>query len=134
LIESIRNDPIVSFLLQKSSITPTQLDTIMASQIEGNLDAKISSREKAKVSKGAFVRTLRQGQENIESSIYTIMLVVYLGIVPEEKFDQFLRTQRLFSRVKEVGPDRESMMRLISGMKEFVENFSGRASQRKVIL
>ena len=130
----MRNDPIVSFLLQKSSLTVVQLDTIMAAQMRGNLVAKISSREKSKVSKGAFVRTLHQGQENIESSIYTLMLVVYLGLVPQEKFDQFLKTQRIVSKVRELEADRENILRLINGLQEFVEDFSGKRGGRKVIL
>lgn len=134
LIEKIRNDPIVSFLLQKSSLTMTQLDTIMAAQMSGNLDTKISSREKTKVSKGAFVRTLHQGQGNVESSIYTLMLVVYLGLVPQEKFDQFLKTQRIVSKVKELEPDPENILRLINGLQDFVEDFSGKRVGRKVIL
>lgn len=129
----MRNDPIVAFLLQKSSLTSTQLDTIMAAQISGNLALKIVSRERKQVSKGAFVRTLRQGQENIESSIYSLMLVVYLGLVPQEKFDQFLKTQRIISKVKDLEPDRENTLRLINGLQEFVEEFSGRKG-RKVIL
>jgi len=124
----------VSFLLQKSSITTAQLDTIMAGQISGNLVKKISSREKNKISKGAFVRTLRQGQENIESSIYTLMLIVYLDLVPQEKFDQFLKTQRIVSKVKGLEPDRENTLRLINGLQEFVEDFSGKRPRQKVIL
>ena len=79
------------------------------------------------------MRTLRQGQENIESSIYSLMLVVYLGLVPQEKFDQFLKTQRIISKVKDLEPDRENTLRLINGLQEFVEEFSGRKG-RKVIL
>jgi len=134
LIEKVRNDPIVSFLLQKSSLTVAQLDTIMAGQISGNLDTKILSREKSKVSKGSFVRTLHQGQENVESSIYTLMLMVYLGLVSQERFDQFLKTQRIFSKIKELEPDRENILRLINGLQEFVEDFSGKRARRKVIL
>ena len=134
MIEKVRNDPIVSFLLEKSSLTVAQLDTIMAEETSGNLVTKILSREKGKISKGAFVRTLRQGQRNVESSVYTLMLVVYLGLVPQEKFDQFLKTQRIVSKVKELQPDRENVLRLINGLQEFVEDMSGRREGRKVIL
>ncbi len=126
MIENLRRDPIVSFLLRNSSLTETQLDTIMASTIEGNLAQKAQSREKGKVSKGAFVRTLRQGQGNVEASLYTLMLLVYLGLVKQERFDQFLRTQRLFAQVKELQLDSENISRLIDGMSEFAQEFSGR--------
>ena len=133
LIEKIRDDPIVVFLLQKSSLTAAQLDTIMAAQTSGNLNRKVSSRERRAVSKGAFVRSLKQGQGNVESSIYSLMLVVYLGLVSQDKFDQFLKTQRILSQVKELEPDRENTLRLINGLQEFVEDFSGKR-RRKVIL
>jgi len=133
MIEKIRDDPIVAFLLQKSSLTPAQLDTLMASQISGNLDMKILSRENNDVSKGAFVRTLKQGQANIKSSVYSLLLLVYLGLVPQERFDQFLKTQRILSKVKDLEPDRDNVLRLINGLQEFVEDFSGK-SRRKVIL
>lgn len=131
LIEQIRKDRVASFLLHNSSITEAQLDTILAYEIEGKLDAKVSSREKRKLSKGAFVRSLRQGQRNVESSIFTLMLLGYLGFVPAEKFDQLQRTLRLISKVKEVQPDQEDTSRLISGVEEFVSEFSKRGSRRK---
>src|SRR5271169_5546928 len=106
----------------------------MAAQIDGNLASKIVSREKKQVSKGAFVRSLRQGQGNIESSIYSLMLIVYLGLVPQDKFDQFLKTQRIMSKVKELEPDRDNILRLINGLQEFVEEFSGKRARQKVIL
>ena len=133
-IEELRKDRVASFLLHNSSITEAQLDTILASQIEGKLERKVSSREKKKVSKGSFVRSLRQCQSNIERSIFTLMLLGYLDIVSPEKFDQLQRTIRLLSRVKEVHPDQEDANRLVSGMEEFVSDFSGRGSKRKVIL
>jgi hypothetical protein len=77
---------------------------------------------------------LHQARGNIESSIYTLMLVAYLGLVPQEKFDQFLKTQRIVSRVKELEPDRENILGLINGIQEFVEDLSGKREGRKVIL
>jgi len=133
LIEKVRNDPIVSFLLEKSSLTPAQLDTLMANHVEGDLGKKTSSRERNTVSKGAFVRSLKQAEENVQASIYSLLLIVYLGLIPQEKFDQLLKTQRILSRVKELEPDRENILRLINGLEEFVQDFSGK-TERKVIL
>ncbi|HZW57929.1 MAG TPA: hypothetical protein VFF30_16690 [Nitrososphaerales archaeon] len=72
------------------------------------------------------MRTLRQGQGNVEASLYTLMLLVYLGLVKQERFDQFLRTQRLFAQVRELQLDSESVSRLIDGMSAFAQEFSGR--------
>ena len=134
MLESFRGDLLVAFLLENSSLTPAQLDTILASQNDGTLDSKRSLREKRKVSSGAFVRTLRQAQRNIEASIYSLMLLSYLGIIPEEKINQFLRTERLVLKVKEMNPDQENMQQIIEGMQEFAGDFSGRKRGRKVIL
>ena len=129
----MRDDPIVTFLLQKSTLTSTQLDTLMAEQLSGGLNVKISSREKRNVSKGAFVRTLRQGQGNVESSVYSLLLVAYLGLVSQDKFDQFFKSQRILSKVKDLEPDRENILKLLNGIEELVEDFS-RKGWRKVIL
>ena len=129
----MRDDPIVTFLLQKSTLTSTQLDTLMAEQLSGGLNVKISSREKKNVSKGAFVRTLRQGQGNVESSVYSLLLVAYLGLVSQDKFDQFFKSQRILSKVKDLEPDRENILKLLNGIEELVEDFS-RKGWRKVIL
>jgi hypothetical protein len=133
VIEDVRDDPVVLFLLEKSSLTPTQLDTIMASRVEGGLAKKTALRDKRRVSKGAFLRTLRQGQKNVEASVCTLMLLIYLGLVPEGKMNQLMRTQRLLSKVKGVDLDRENVARLLSGMEEFASEFSERRG-RKVIL
>ena len=73
VLEEVRNDIVAEFLLEKSALTEVQLDTILASDREGNLDFKRGLREKGMVSKGSFARTLNQGQDNIESSIYTFL-------------------------------------------------------------
>ncbi|MHB8565568.1 MAG: hypothetical protein ACYC7D_04220 [Nitrososphaerales archaeon] len=76
---------------------------------------------------------MRQGQHNIEGSICTLMLLGYLGIVPLERFDQFQRTLRLLSRVKDMEPNQDNVDRLIGGIEDFLRDFSHR-SKRKVIL
>ena len=68
MLEEIRKDIVATFLLQKSNLTEVQLDTILAADREGNLDFKRGLREKGRVSKGSFARTLNQGHDNIESS------------------------------------------------------------------
>ena len=102
MLEDIRKDIIGTFLLRKSNLTETQLDTILASDREGNLDFKRTLREKGRVSKGSFARTLNQGERNIESSVYTLFLLAYLNLVPIETLTQFSRNSRMLSQLKEV--------------------------------
>ena len=75
MLEDMRDDIVLNFLLIMSSLTEVQLDTILASDHEGNLNIKRALREKGPVSKGSFARTLKQATENIETSIYTLLLL-----------------------------------------------------------
>ena len=61
MLQEIRKDIVATFLLQKSNLTDVQLDTILASDREGNLDFKRGLREKGRVSKGSFARNLESG-------------------------------------------------------------------------
>ena len=131
MLEDIRKDIIGTFLLRKSNLTETQLDTILASDREGNLDFKRTLREKGRVSKGSFARTLNQGERNIESSVYTLFLLAYLNLVPIETFTQFSRNSRMLSQLKEVHATQGELLRVIEAMQEFV---SGVSKKRKVIL
>ena len=45
MLEEIRIDVVATFLLRKSNLTEAQLDTILASDREGNLDFKRILRE-----------------------------------------------------------------------------------------
>jgi len=131
VLEQIRKDIVAIFLLQKSNLTEVQLDTILAADREGNLDFKRGLREKGRVSKGSFARTLNQGHDNIESSIYTLFLLAYLDLVPLESLAQFSRTTRMLVQLKGAEAKRDDLLRVIEAMQEFVSGF-GR--KRKLIL
>lgn len=131
MLEEIRKDIVATFLLQKSALTEVQLDTILASDREGSLEFKRGLREKGRVSKGSFARTLNQGQDNIESSIYTLFLLAYLDLVPQDSLTQFSRTTRMLAQLKDAEAKRDDLLRVIEAMREFVSGF-GR--KRKVIL
>jgi hypothetical protein len=108
-----------------------QLDTILASDREGNLDFKRGLREIGRVSKGSFARTFNQGHDNIESSVYTLFLLAYLDLVPQESLNQFSRTAKMLAQLKEAEAGRDDLLRVIEAMEGFVSGF-GR--KRKVIL
>lgn len=123
MLEQIRKDVVATFLLQRSSLTEAQLDTILASDREGNLDFKRNLREKGRVSKGSFMRTLEQGHRNIESSLYTIFLLAYLNLVPSESIAQFSRNTRMLSQLKNVEANVSDIMRVVEAMQQFVLGF-----------
>jgi hypothetical protein len=131
MLEEIRKDVVATFLLQKSALTEVQLDTILASDREGNMEFKRGLREKGRVSKGAFARTLNQGRNNIESSVHTLFLLAYLDLVSQESLNQFSRTAKMLGQLKGAEASKEDLARVIEAMNEFVSKF-GR--KRKVIL
>ena len=130
MLEDLRSDVVVSFLLSKSNLTEAQLDTILASDREGNLNVKRALRENGPVSKGAFVRTLRQADANIESSVYTLFLLSYLKQISSDKVAQLGRTARMLSQLREASPSRSDSARVIDAMQQFMRDFRG----QKVIL
>jgi len=132
MLAEVRKDPVASFLLRKSALTDAQLDTILSAGKEGNLDFKRGLREKGRVSKGSFARTLKQSERNIESSIYTLFLLAYLGIVPPENFAQFSRTTKILGQLKDAEPTGEDLQRVMQAMENFARGFSN--ANRKIIL
>ena len=92
------NDPIVQILAKNSQLTKTQLETLMIDVLAENLsgkqlkyDEKANLRlTKAKISRGSFNRTLRQSKENVIKSIYTVLLLGYLGVFESTTLDPYL--------------------------------------------
>ena len=91
-------DPIVKILAKNSNLTKTQLETLLIDILAANLSGKsLKTDEKAKlrllkegVSRGSFNRTLRQARRNVIQSIYTILLLGYLGVFEDTRLDPFL--------------------------------------------
>jgi hypothetical protein len=92
------NDPIVKILVKNSQLTKTQLETllidILAESMAGKqlkYDEKAGFRlTKAKLSRGSFNRTLKQSKENVVKSIYTVLLLGYLGVFDTTTLDPYL--------------------------------------------
>ena len=92
------SDPIVQILAKNSHLSKVQLETllidILAENISGKqlkYDEKASLRlTRAKISRGAFNRTLKQSKENVIKSIYTVLLLGYLGVFESTTLDPYL--------------------------------------------
>jgi hypothetical protein len=92
------NDPIVKILAKNSQLTKTQLETLLIDILAENLagkqlkyDEKANLRlTKAKISRGSFNRTLKQSKENVIRSIYTVLLLGYLGVFESTTLDPYL--------------------------------------------
>ena len=92
------NDPIARILAENSQLTKTQLETLLIDVLAENLSGKSLNYDekarlrltKAKLSRGAFNRTLKQSKENVIKSIYTVVLLGYLGVFESTTLDPYL--------------------------------------------
>ena len=112
LKEMVERDIILTYLLQRSKITKAQLDTIIINSHSINLKEKILLRDEKKVSKGSFLRTLSQGEANVKSSFYSIILMQYLGFF-DYSFDNLIKIANLLKDVKLKNVDRTEMESII---------------------
>jgi len=79
-------------------LTKIQLETLLIDFLSQTLVGKTLKNEekalfrlsKAGISRGAFNRTLKQARSNVIQSIYTILLLGYLGIFEDTRLDPYL--------------------------------------------
>ena len=110
------SDPIVKILAKNSQLTTTQLETllidILAENISGKqlkYDEKAKLRlTKAKISRGSFNRTLKQSKENVIKSVYTVLLLGYLGIFESTTLDPYLEIANKLHAYVEANKDMPS--------------------------
>lgn len=103
------NDPIVKIIAENSHLTKTQLETLLIDILSENIagkplkyDEKARLRlTKARISRGAFNRTLGQAKENVVRSIYTVLLLGYLGIFESTTLDPYLEIANKLHRYME---------------------------------
>ena len=92
------SDPIVKILAKNSQLTKTQLETLLIDILAENISGKQLKYDekarlrltKAKISRGSFNRTLKQSKENVVKSVYTVMLLGYLGVFESTTLDPYL--------------------------------------------
>jgi len=140
------DDPIVKILTKNSHLTKTQLETLLIDILAENLAGKsLRYEEKAKlrllragISRGAFNRTLRQARRNIIQSVYTIILLGYLGVFEDTRLDPYLeaanKLQAYLSSYREISNDtnvRDEHLRIVSMLREELEDSLQRLSNPK---
>jgi hypothetical protein len=95
MIKKSFNDPIMNILLKNSNLTVKQYECmIIEHYINNMMDNYVTYENKAiyrskKVSRGSFRRTLSQARKNVISSIYTILLLSYVGIYDTYPFEEY---------------------------------------------
>jgi hypothetical protein len=98
MLASSINDPIAKIMAENSHLTKTQLETLLIDILSDNISDKSLKYDekarlrltKAKISRGAFNRTLKQAKENVTKSIYTVILLGYLGVFETTTLDPYL--------------------------------------------
>lgn len=137
------SDPIVKILSENSQLTKTQLETllidVLAEELSGKqlkYDEKASIRlTKAKISRGAFNRTLRQSKENVIKSIYTVLLLGYLGVFESTTLDPYVEVANKLheyieahSNIQGKGAEVENHLKVIEIIREELETSLKRLS------
>ncbi len=90
------DDPLVQLLSKETHLTHTQLETLLIDVLATNIaDKPLKYQEKAtlrlsEVTRGAFNRTLSQARKNTIRSIYTILLLGYLGVLEDTSLNPYL--------------------------------------------
>jgi hypothetical protein len=107
------NDPIVKILAKNSQLTKIQLETLLIDVLAENISGKQLRYDekarlrltKAKISRGSFNRTLKQSKENVVKSIYTVLLLGYLGVFESTTLDPYLEIANKLSEYVEAYKD-----------------------------
>lgn len=95
IIQKTFQDPISDLLLKNSNLTRVQFETLVIDLLTDIIsDKKIPFNQKAyfrlrKVSRGSFSRSLAQARGNVISSIFTIVLLSYMGVFDARPFDDY---------------------------------------------
>jgi hypothetical protein len=95
VIQKTFSDPLSDILLNNSNLTRIQFETLVIDMLTDIIsDNKLSFNEKTlfrsnAVSRGSFSRSLSQARKNVISSIFTVVLLSYIGVFDERPFDEY---------------------------------------------
>jgi len=107
------NDPIAKMLTKNNHLTKIQLETLLIDILAENLSGKSLKYDekarlrllKAEISRGAFNRTLKQAKRNVIKSIYTIILLGYLGVFESTELDPYIEVANKLQTYREAYKD-----------------------------
>ena len=92
------SDPLVKILVKSSNLTKTQLECLLIDFLAQNLAPKSLTNEekasfrlsKSEISRGAFNHTLKQARRNVIQSMYTMILIGYVGMFDDTRLNPYL--------------------------------------------
>jgi hypothetical protein len=117
LYNLIKEDLVLQYLFNKTIFTDSQLDTIIISSIldkDINLSKKVTLRDNKIVTKGSFIRTLRQAQTNLKKSLYTIIIAEYLSLLNKNSFSNLYRISEILNEIKEYDIDKKTINEILN--------------------
>ena len=95
ILQKTFSDPITDLLLKNSNLTKIQYETLIIDLlIDAISDNNVPFKQKSifrskKVSRGSFSRSLAQARAKVISSIFTIVLLSYIGVFEARPFDEY---------------------------------------------
>jgi hypothetical protein len=137
-IRDTLSDPVTKLLLRSSQLTLPQLETILADSLSSEKAALKANRRLfrpsgRRVSRGAYNRTLIQAQNNVIRSIYTILLIGYVGLFDTPSLQPFTELsdtiQVYIQQVRQIGQtDHEAIEQLNQRLRDSVSALAKRQS------
>ncbi|MEM0049116.1 MAG: hypothetical protein QXW39_01080 [Candidatus Bathyarchaeia archaeon] len=135
-LTSLNKDPIFKILLKNSNLTKVQAETFLIDILaEKIVNKKLVYEEKAKlrllkagVSRGSFNRTLAQARKNIIKSIYTVILLGYLGIFDDPRLEPYIEIankiraySEKYREILESGKIEEDQIKILQTLQNEIE-------------
>ena len=146
-LKNALDDQITKILAKHSNLTRIQVETLLIDFLAENIvEKRIKMEEKARlrltkaeISRGAFNRTLKQARKNVIQSIYTVLLLGYLGIFDSTRLDPYIeianKLQTYVNAYKNILPDKnraEENLRVINVLRDELERNLESLSSEKV--
>ena len=129
----LEDDNLLQSIFEESNLTKTQLDSLLLAfqyKIKGySLDEIVKMRDSGPVSKGSYLRTLGQAQSNFRSSLYTLLLVIYLGILDTSTVADFVALSDRLSSLKDMDIPEDT----VNEIRAIIDEIGDRITADKVL-
>ncbi|MCS6784004.1 MAG: hypothetical protein RMI43_06975 [Candidatus Caldarchaeum sp.] len=99
LTRKIAEDKVFDELLKRSSLTRKQAETLIFDVMSQRDGVMLTSHQRAAlrgVTKGSFLRTRKQALRNVQKSLFTLILLSYLGIIKLPQYRWFFDLSEAF--------------------------------------
>jgi len=112
----IKNNEILKFIIERSLITPKQLD-IISKRLRGERAVQERSR-------GAYYRLLKQSRDKLAGLIYSLLLLQLIGLLDEQKKGVLERLSKQVAVTQSSDIDEQTARDVIRVMDELVRRMS----------